>query len=156
LRFAGALAVFAAATLACFVQAQEPRTYQLDPFGQATAGYPACPAGQPPALTEQEMRNQAHERAERGTSCCLAGTCECGGAYKRDPEINQRVVQAIRNDARMRDTSVWATTARSFATLQGCVRSAAQKQALERLARRVPGVAIVWNEVTVGRGTEKH
>ena len=48
------------------------------------------------------MRAQAHERAERGTSCCLAGTCECGGAYKHDPEINARVVDAIKADKRFR------------------------------------------------------
>ena len=132
--------------------AETPQTYQLDPFAEATTGYSGCAAAKPPILSEQEMRIQAHQRAERGTSCCLAGTCECGGAYKRDPEINARVVDAIRNDARLRDTRVWVTTARKFVTLQGCVRSAAQKRTLEHVARRVPDVAIVWNEVTVGPG----
>ena len=130
--------------------ADEPRTYRLDPFTQATSSYAGCPAAKPPDLTEQEMRVQAHERAERGTSCCLAGTCECGGAYKRDPEINERVVAAIRSDSRFRDTSVWVTTARKFVTLQGCVRNATQKRALEALVRRQPDVAIVWNETRVG------
>ena len=96
------------------------------------------------------MRVQAHERAERGTSCCLAGTCECGGAYKRDPEINDRVVMAIRADQRFRDTSVWVTTMRKFVTLQGCTRTQAQRKALERLVKLQPDVAIVWNETTVG------
>ena len=132
------------------VAADEPRTYQLDPFGQATGGFASCPAAKPPVLTEQEMRVQAHERAERGTSCCLAGTCECGGAYKRDPEINDRVIAAIRADKRLRDTSVWVTTMRKFVTLQGCVRSARQGKALEQLVKRQPDVAIVWNETTVG------
>ncbi len=130
--------------------AEEPRTYQVDPFAQATDGFPSCPAAKPPLLTEQEMRVQAHERAERGTSCCLAGTCECGGAYKRDPEINERIVAAIRGDKRFRDTSVWVTTMRKFITLQGCVRSRLQGKALERLVKRQPDVAIVWNETTVG------
>ena len=130
--------------------AQETRTYRLDPFAQATSSYEGCPGARPPDLTEQEMRVQAHERAERGTSCCLAGTCECGGAYKRDPEINERVAAAIRSDRRFRDTSVWVTTTRKFVTLQGCVRSAAQKRALGELVRRQPDVAIVWNETTVG------
>lgn len=130
--------------------AEEPRTYQLDPFAQATDGYASCPAAKPPVLTEQEMRVQAHGRAERGTSCCLAGTCECGGAYRRDPEINDRVVAAIRGEKRFRDTSVWVTTMRKFVTLQGCVRNATQKKALERLVKRQPDVAIVWNETTVG------
>lgn len=132
------------------VAAEEPRTYQLDPFGQATAGFAACPSAKPPLLTEQEMRVQAHERAERGTSCCLAGTCECGGAYKRDPEINDHIIASIRNDRRFRDTSVWVTTMRKFVTLQGCVRRRSQGKALERLVKRQPDVAIVWNETTVG------
>jgi hypothetical protein len=139
-----------AAIIAAGGQAEEPRTYQLDPFAQATAGYGGCSDAKPPVLTEQEMRVSAHERAERGTSCCLAGTCECGGAYKRDPEINARVVDAIKNDSRFRTASVWVTTTRKFVTLQGCVRSAAQKQALERLVKSQVDVAIVWNETTIG------
>jgi BON domain-containing protein len=141
----GALATFVATAWG-----EEPRTYQLDPFVQATAGYAGCPEVKPPVLTTEEMRATAHGRAERGTSCCLAGTCECGGAYKHDPEINERVAQAVRDDKRFRDTSVWVTTTRKFVTLQGCVRSRAQKSALERMVKREPDVAIVWNETTVG------
>lgn len=125
-------------------------SYQLDPFEQATAGFAACPTVPPPTLTLDQMRAQAHQRVERGTSCCLAGTCECGGSYKHDPEINARVVAAIRNDVHLRDTSIWVTTTRKFVTLQGCVHSAAQKRALERLVRRGQDVALVWNETTVG------
>jgi hypothetical protein len=152
-----AIVFYACATGTFDAHAEEPRTYQLDPFAQATGGYPGCPAAKPPILTEQEMRIGAHERAERGTSCCLAGTCECGGAYKRDPEINERVAAAILGEKRFRDTSVWVTTTRKFVTLQGCVRSAAQKKALEQFVKRQPDVAIVWNETTVGirRGAEK-
>jgi hypothetical protein len=39
---------------------------------------------------------------------------------------------------------------RKFVTLQGCVHSGPQRKALERLAKRQPDVAIVWNETTVG------
>jgi hypothetical protein len=145
-----AVALFAAVVVGRDACADEPRTYQLDPFAQATSGYAGCPTAKPPILTEQEMRISAHERAERGTSCCLAGTCECGGAYKRDAEINERVVAAILGEKRFRDTSVWVTTTRKFVTLQGCVRTAAQKKALEQLVKRQPDVAIVWNETAVG------
>ena len=125
-------------------------SYQLDPFEQATAGFAACPTVAPPTLAPEQMRAQAHSRVERGTSCCLAGTCECGGSYKHDPEINARVAAVIHNDARFRDASIWVTTTRKFVTLQGCVRTQAQKRALERLVRRQPDVALVWNETTVG------
>ena len=131
-------------------QGEEPRVYQLDPFTRATTGYPGCPDGKPPLLSEREMRVTAHERTERGTSCCLAGACECGGAYKRDPEINERVAAAIRGDPRFGDTSLWVTTTRKFVTLQGCVRDRSQKAALERMVKRLPDVAIVWNETTIG------
>ena len=145
-----AIAAFASVTALCGAAAEEPRTYQLDPFAQATGGYSGCPAAKPPILSEQEMRISAHERAERGTSCCLAGTCECGGAYKRDPEINERVVAAIGGDQRFRDTSVWVTTTRKFVTLQGCVHGFKQKRALEQFVKSQNGVEVVWNETTVG------
>jgi hypothetical protein len=145
LALASALLIPCGATLA-----EEARTYQLDPFAQATDGYPGCPAAKPPILTEQEMRATAHQRVERGTSCCLAGTCECGGAYKRDPEINERVIAAIRSDRRFRDTSLWVTTTRKFVTLQGCVRSVVQKKTLASMVKRQQDVAIVWDETTIG------
>src|SRR5438874_3489952 len=131
-------AALALASAASPLLAEEPRTYQLDPFTQATAGYAGCPEAKPPVLTEQEMRTTAHQRVERGTSCCLAGTCECGGAYKHDPEINDRVAAAIKADSRFAKTSIWVTTTRKFVTLQGCVRNAAQKKALERLVKGQP------------------
>jgi len=144
-----------ALTVSVKADSQEPRTYRLDPFAQATSSYPGCHAAKPPDLTEQEMRVQAHERAERGTSCCLASTCECGGAYKHDGEINQRVAAAIRSDPQFRDTSIWVTTTRKFVTLQGCVRSSAQKRALQALVKRQPDVAIVWNETTIGSAVKR-
>jgi hypothetical protein len=146
-------AAIAVATLclASTLDAQAPESYQLDPFAAASSGYDACPAVTPPVLDEQQMRAQAHSRAERGTSCCLAGTCECGGPYKHDTEINDRVVAAIGADRRFRDTAIWVTTTRGFVTLQGCVRSSAQKDALGRAVKRLPGVVLVWNETTAGR-----
>ncbi len=138
--------------LALHVDAQTSQSYLLDPFAQATSGYDRCPAVKPPVLDEQQMRAQAHSRAERGTSCCLAGTCECGGPYQHDAQINDRVVEAIRADRRFRDTSVWVTTTRGFVSLQGCVRSPMQKSALGRLVKRQPGVVLVWNETAITPG----
>src|SRR5262249_13307947 len=113
------------------------------PFTQATGGYPGCPEGKPPVLTEQEMRITAHERAERGTSCCLAGTCECGGAYKHDPEINERVAKAVRESSRFHDTSVWVTTMRKCAPRGGGVHRRATKRGLERRERARPDAGMV-------------
>ena len=137
--------------LASHVDAQTRPSYLLDPFAQVTSGYQGCPVVTPPILDEQQMRSQAHSRAERGTSCCLVGTCECGGPYKHDAEINDRVIEAIRTDTRFRNTSVWVTTTRGFVSLQGCVLSLAQKNALAQVVKRQAGVALVWNDVTTKR-----
>ena len=106
------------------------------------------PCGKTPAAA-------ALERPQRGTSCCLVGTCECGGAYRRDPEINARVAAAIATDARFRDSSIWVKTMRKLVTLQGCVRSTRQKQWLEQLVKRQADVAIVWNETIMGATPRK-
>jgi hypothetical protein len=39
-----------------------------DPFAQAAHGHSHCPVAQDPLLTQDEMRQQAHERVERGIS----------------------------------------------------------------------------------------
>jgi hypothetical protein len=119
----------------------------LDPFGQATSGLAACPSVKPPLLTPEEARVEAHVRAERGTRCGMDGSCEAGGAYRRDSEINAQVIAAIGADARFRDTSVWVTTTRRWVTLQGCVRSNAQRKALARFVAKQPNVERVFDEL---------
>ena len=123
---------------------------QLDPFAQATSGLSACPAARPRLLTLEESRTEAHVRIERGTRCAMEGTCEPGGAYKRDPEINEQVRAAIAAERRFADTSVWVTTSRKWATLEGCVRTAAQRSALVRYVAKLPNVERVFDELRVG------
>ena len=127
-------------------------TVQLEPFAQATRGYGACPAQAPPLLTEEEARAEAHVRVERGTRCGMDGSCEPGGTYRRDPEINARVRDAIAADARFAGTSVWVTTSRKWVTLQGCVRSGSQRKALAALVAHTPGVERVFDELNVLAG----
>ncbi|MEO8755976.1 MAG: BON domain-containing protein [Casimicrobiaceae bacterium] len=123
---------------------------QLDPFAQATAGLAACAPARPRLLTAQESGAEAHARSERGTRCGMEGTCEPGGAYKRDPEINERVRAAIADDRRFADTSVWVTTSRRWATLEGCVRTSTQRRALVRFVAKLPKVERVFDELRVG------
>jgi BON domain len=127
---------------------------QLDPFAQATAGLPDCPPQSPPLLTEQEARAESHVRVERGTRCGMEGTCEPGGAYRRDPEINDRVRALIAADRRFANTSVWLTTSRRWVTLRGCVRDSAQRRALHAAVAKVPAVERVFDELTVVRRTK--
>lgn len=122
---------------------------QLDPFAQATAGHPSCPPAEPPLMTREEVERSAHARAERGTRCAMEGTCEPGGAYRRDPEINEAVRAAIAADKRFASASIWLTTSRGWVTLEGCVRDAVQRLELEEAVKRQPRVVKVFDETRV-------
>ena len=123
---------------------------QLDPFAQATHGYPECPEQAPPLISAEAARHEAHVRVERGLRCAMDGTCEPGGAYKRDPEVNEAVRALIAGEARFASTSVWVTTTRKWVTLQGCVRSVKQKKALVAFVAKAPQVEKVFDELRVG------
>lgn len=122
---------------------------QLDPFVQATSGDPRCPAVQARLVTQEEAQTQAHARVERGTRCAMEGTCEPGGAYRRDPEINDAVRTAIAADKRFADTSVYVTTSRKWVTLEGCVRSNAQRKTLVGFVAKQPRVERVFDSLRV-------
>ena len=132
------------------------RLVQLDPFAQATSSAHDCPDQPPPLLTEQEARAEAHVRVERGTRCAMEGTCEPGGAYRHDPEINERVRALIAGDARFAGSSVWLTTSRRWVTLYGCVRNATQRRTLARAVAKAPGVERVFDELKVDGSKAKH
>ena len=122
---------------------------QLDPFVLATHGLAGCPEFKPRLYSTDELRTEAHVRAERGTRCALEGTCEPGGAYKRDPEINERVRAAIAGDRVFKGTALWVTTSRKWVTLEGCVRSNAQRKALVGFVGKQPRVEKVFDSLRV-------
>ena len=126
---------------------------QLDPFARATTGYPGCPEQPPPLMTAEEARTQAHVRSERGLRCAMEGKCEPGGSYRRDPEINEQVRAAVAADKRFANTSVWLTTSRKWVTLQGCVRSSAQRKALDGFVQKQANVERVFDELRIGTGS---
>ena len=130
--------------------AAERRNWFDTPFGPAVAGMPGCPRPEGPLITEEQMRQLAHGRIERGTSCWLAKKCEDSNAYRRDPEIQQRVVEAIRADRAFAGSSVWVTTERRWITLQGCLQSAPLRRALIDTVRRTAGVDEVFDQLIVG------
>lgn len=126
------------------------RNWFDDPFVQVTAAIPACPLPDAPLLTEEQMRREAHYRAERGTSCFQAGRCRLPNAYLYDKEIAPRVVKAITVDGRFADTSVWIEGQRRWVWLKGCVTRAEQKPALEQLVRAIDDVEAVIDQLQVG------
>ena len=68
--------------------AAERRNWFNDPFFQIAAQAPRCPVPLGPYLTAAEQRAEAHDRAERGTSCWLAGRCARSNAYAYDQETS--------------------------------------------------------------------
>ncbi|HSV17022.1 MAG TPA: BON domain-containing protein [Casimicrobiaceae bacterium] len=150
------VALACAAASARAAPADTGERVQLDPFARATAGDAHCPEQQPPLLSAADARNEAHVRVERGLRCAMDGTCEAGGAYRRDPEVNERTRALIAADLRFADTSVWVTTTRKWVTLQGCVRTQAQHRLLVQVVRRQPGVERVFDELHVGPSRAAH
>ena len=124
-------------------------TIQLDPFAQATSGIASCPVARPRLYTTEEAGAQAHARSERGTRCAMEGTCEPGGAYRRDPEINEAVRAAIASDRRFAGSSVWITTSRRWVTLEGCVSGKAERRALVKFVALQQRVERVFDELTI-------
>ncbi len=130
--------------------AQERRNAFDDPFLQVTSALPGCPVPRPPGYTEEEIRTEAHVRAQHGTSCFQSGRCRLPNSYLYDKEIIPRVQRYIRRDGRFDDTSVWVKGERRFVTLLGCVRTREQKEALERAVLLVDDVMGVVNLLMVG------
>jgi hypothetical protein len=131
--------------------ADEPRRNPFDdPFVAVTHGLAACPRAEPPLFSEEQIRNEAHDRAQRGTSCWLAGRCRLHNAYLYDKEIAPRVVKAVQADGRYTDTTVWALGQRRWVWLKGCVSKSEQRDGLERLVRLIDDVEGVVNELMVG------
>ncbi|MFO1325960.1 MAG: transporter [Rubrivivax sp.] len=121
-----------------------------DPFERATAGLPGCPVPEGPLLTADEVRQQAHGRSERGTSCYQAGRCRLPNAYRYDREIMPRALRVLRQDKRFGDSSIWLLGQRRWLWVQGCVRSDAQGRAIEAALRQVHEVEAVVGQWMVG------
>ncbi len=120
-----------------------------DPFVALTAGIVECPVPPGPSLTRAQVRAEAHDRAQRGTSCFAAGRCRLPNAYLYDAEIAPRVKKSIAADGRFADTSLWATAQRRWVWIDGCVGRAEQIQDLERLLRQIDDVEGVVVRATV-------
>lgn len=121
-----------------------------DPFVKVTTGQAQCPVPAPPTYTEQQVRDAAHERAQRGVSCWLDGRCRLHNSYLYDAEIIPRVQKAIASDGRFADTSIWLLGQRRHVWLKGCVHSSTQLEQLEQLIMRIDDVERVINELVVG------
>jgi osmotically-inducible protein OsmY len=142
-----------AIALACSAAPGPERTNAFDdPFLQVTHALPGCPVPRGPGFTADEVRKEAHVRAQHGTSCYYSGRCRLPNSYLYDKEIIPRVQQFIRRDGRFDDTSVWVLGERRIVTLMGCVQTKAQAAELEREVLLVDDVMGVINQLGVGAG----
>jgi hypothetical protein len=130
---------------------QAPRSNAFnDPFVQATRAIPGCPVAEEPLVTPEEMRSQAHIRAEKGTTCHYYGRCRLPNAYLYDKDIVPRVVRFIDLDSRFANSTIWVLGQRRWVYLKGCVANAEQAQVLEAEVRLIDDVETVVNELMVG------
>jgi len=134
--------------------AQERRNFFDDPFVQVTSSVAGCPVPEGPGVTQAELAELAHVRAQHGTSCYLSGRCRLPSSYLYDKEIIPRVAQFIRLDGRFDDTTVWVLGERRLVTLMGCVQSGEQALAMEKAVALVDDVMGVINQLMVGTREE--
>lgn len=116
------------------------RNWFDDPFFQVSAADPACPLPAGPFVDERGRREQAHRRAEKGTTCWLAGRCERPKAYLYDADIAAGIRQAFAATDRFAGSTLWVTVQGRVVYVEGCVRDAAQAAEAEALVRAVPYV----------------
>jgi len=111
-----------------------------EPIVQLSSDLPDCPAPDGPLLTEEQMRAQAHDRIERGTTCYLAHECRYANAYSYDPEIAEAARQRLQDKPPLRGSTLWLTAQRRFVRLEGCAASKQQLDYLARTLRNLPDV----------------
>jgi hypothetical protein len=125
--------------------AQQATNAFNDPFLQATSAIPNCPTPAGPLYTPDEVRAEAHVRAQHGTSCYRSGRCRLPNSYLYDAEIAPRVVQFLRQDERFANSSVWVIGRQRLVFLLGCAASREQAAEMERSVGLVDDVMGVVN-----------
>jgi hypothetical protein len=111
-----------------------------DPFFRISSAVPDCPMPAGPFVTESDRRAQTHRRAEKGTTCWLAGECDRPSAYAYDGDIATAFQAAMRERRPFSDTSLWVTIQGRVVYIEGCVARESQAAELEAFARALPHV----------------
>ena len=130
--------------------ADEFRNWFNDPFFQISNAITDCPPPAGPFISEAERAVQAHHRAEKGTTCWLAGQCERPNAHAYDGDIAAAFKAAWPIDSSLRETTLWVTVQGRVVYIEGCVGEASAAPRLEAFARRLPyvqqAIALVRDE----------
>jgi hypothetical protein len=137
-RTASAL-VLALGLAAAAGSAEDLRNWFDDPFFQVSSSLPDCPLPAGPFVSEADKRVQAHRRAEKGTTCWLAGDCDRPNAYAyRD--IAEAFRKALAGRDRLTGTTLWVTVQGRVLYIEGCALQNSSVAAVEALARSLPHV----------------
>ncbi len=138
---AAAVILLAVSASSCQAQASaETRNWFGDPFFQITSSVPGCPQPAGPFVTESERRVQAHRRAEKGTTCWLAGECERPNAYAYDQDIASTIRSALQAREPFPNTTLWVTVQGRVVYIEGCATGEAVVAEVEAFARNVTHV----------------
>jgi len=132
--------VLGAGLAAAARSAEELRNWFDDPFFQISSSVPDCPVPAGPFVSEADKRVQAHRRAEKGTTCWLAGECDRPNAYAYDRDIAEAFRKAVDGGNRLTGTSLWVTVQGRVLYIEGCALQNSSVAALETLARSLPHV----------------
>jgi hypothetical protein len=111
-----------------------------DPFFQISSALPDCPTPLGPFITEAERRAQAHHRAEKGTTCWLAGQCDRPNFYAYDAEIAAALRAALAQRGPLPGSTLWVTVQGRVVYIEGCAADGAGVAELEALAKNLPHV----------------
>ena len=101
-----------------------------------------------PWMTRAEMTDDAHYRAERGTTCWLAHRCTKPNSYMYDAPIADAVKAHFAGSDRLHGTSLWITVQRRFIYVEGCADTAFDQPALQRELEALPDVEQVFVRIT--------
>ncbi|MDO3521662.1 BON domain-containing protein [Ralstonia pseudosolanacearum] len=115
------------------------------PFVQISQDVPDCPVPRGPLPAGAQARGLPHDRIERGNNCCHPG------GHVTDPEIAGAAQQRLRNDPRLRDSTLWIAVQDHVIALQGCAASARQIDYVAEVLRQLPDVQHVTVDVAVRR-----
>lgn len=120
-----------------------------DPFFPLTAAAGAsCPVPLGPRMTRAQANDDAHYRAERGTSCWLAHRCSKPNSYLYDTNIAAAIRKRLHDVPLLGGTSVWITVQRRFVYADGCVPAGFDRQALQKQLEAIDDVERVFVRVT--------
>lgn len=144
-RYLSCMVLLAAFAIPCRAETDGVRrNWFHDPFFQISDDVADCPTPTGPFVTEKQKMAEAHHRAERGTSCWLAGKCDRPNSYAYDQNIAAAFKAKLNDEQRnpFIGTTLWVTVQGRVVYIEGCAEERGVVAALELYARALPYVEI--------------